>query len=496
MSTAQRAKVIEAAHLIDGEWIREGELFESYSTSDGSLLCTAPIADAGIVDRAVMAARRAHQTSGWKERRAGDRARVLLEMADRLEAALPEISQLGSAEMGKPIRPMEVREIEGAADKLRYFAGAARVLDGTVTGASPAEVLDITVPYPVGVCGLVIPWNDPVDLAVRKIGAALAAGCTMVVKPSEETPASTEALFRLFDDLPGLPPGVINLVHGPGDPTGEALVSHPEVDKVSFTGSTATGKRIMELAARTLKRISVECGGKAPCLLFADCELDKALDALSFGAFFYAGQSCTAATRILVERPLYDRFVEEFARRVEALPVGDPLDRGSLVGPLVSERQVARVKAFLDGVAADGGTFVTGGTVDGLFIQPTIVTGVAPTSHIAREEVFGPVVCIFPFDSEADAISLANDVRYGLAASVWSRDVSRVLRVTRQLDFGDVWVNTHYIRQTETPFGGWKESGVGRELGLDGIREYLSFKRIAWDAAPDYHLKAWWDTSA
>src|SRR3954464_13684952 len=317
--------VYEASHLIDGEWSSEGEIFESHSTSDGSLLARAPIADAAVVDRAVRAARNAFQQSGWKDRRAAERASVLLELGERLDAVAEDVARLIAAEMGKPYRLALDREVRGAADKFRYYAGAARAVEGQVTGASPAHILDISVPYPVGVCALIIPWNDPVDLAVRKIGAALAVGCTVVVKSSEETPASTEALMRLLDDLPGLPPGVVNMVHGPGDPTGEALVSHPGVDKVSFTGSTATGRRIMELAAGTLKRVSLECGGKAPCLVFADCYLDKALDALSWGAFLYGGQSCTAATRIIVEDSLYDRFAEQLAERARSLPVGDPL---------------------------------------------------------------------------------------------------------------------------------------------------------------------------
>jgi (Z)-2-((N-methylformamido)methylene)-5-hydroxybutyrolactone dehydrogenase len=324
----------------------------------------------------------------------------------------------------------------------------------------------------------------------------LAAGCTLVVKPSEETPASTEALLRLFDDLPGLPPGVVNLVHGPGDPTGEALVAHPDVDKVSFTGSTATGRAIMRAAAGTLKRVSLECGGKAPCLVFEDCDMEKALDALSWGAFLYSGQSCTAATRIIVQRPLYDSFVEQLRQRAEAMPVGDPLSPDTLIGPLVSERQVARVRAFVDGIGEDGGTIVTGGTIDGLYVAPTIVTGVSPDSRIAGEEVFGPVVCVFPADGEDEAVAIANDVRYGLGASVWTSDISRAIRVSRRLDAGDIWINTHYIRQSETPFGGWKESGIGRELGMAGLREYVAFKRIAMDISPEFHLRAWWDATS
>jgi len=444
----------------------------------------------------VRAARHAFEHSDWRDRRAADRAAVLLELGRRLDAVQEDISRLVSAEMGKPYRLTLEREVRGAADKFRYYAGAARAIDGEVTGASPAHILDITVPNPIGVCALIIPWNDPVDLAVRKIGAALAAGCTLVVKPSEETPASTEALLRLFDDLPGLPPGVVNLVHGPGDPTGEALVAHPGVDKVSFTGSTATGRAIMRAAAGTLKRVSLECGGKAPCLVFEDCDMDKALDALSWGAFLYSGQSCTAATRIIVQRPLYDAFVEQLRQRAEAMPVGDPLSPDTLIGPLVSERQVARVRAFVDGIGEDGGTIVTGGTIDGLYVAPTIVTGVSPDSRIAGEEVFGPVVCVFPADGEDEAVAIANDVRYGLGASVWTSDISRAIRVSRRLDAGDIWINTHYIRQSETPFGGWKESGVGRELGMAGLREYVAFKRIAMDVSPEFHLRAWWDATS
>ena len=490
------SEVFEARHLIDGVWSAEGATFESYSTSDGSVLARAPIADASVVDRAVRAARKAFEQSDWKDRRAAERASVLLELGERLDAVAEDVARLIATEMGKPYRLSLDREVRGAADKFRYYAGAARAIEGQVTGASPAHILDISVPYPVGVCALIIPWNDPVDLAVRKIGAAMAAGCTMVVKSSEETPASTEALMRLFEDLPGLPPGVVNLLHGPGEPTGQALAEHPDVDKVSFTGSTATGRKIMRAGSGSLKRISLECGGKAPCLVFGDADMQKALDALSWGAFLYGGQSCTAATRIIVQRPVYDEFLSGLKARAEALPVGDPLDSETLIGPLVSRRQVERVRRFLDGIAAGGGTIASGGTIDGLHVAPTIVTDLAPDSEAATQEIFGPVVCVFAVDSEDEAITLANDVRYGLGASVWSADVNRVLRVTRRLDAGDIWVNTHYVRQSETPFGGWKESGIGRELGIAGMREYIAFKRIAFDTLPDFHLKTWWEAGA
>jgi len=485
--------VIEAAHLIDGEWIATGERFTTTASYDDSPVGSAPIADAAMVDRAVRAARRAFEETDWATRRAADRGAVLLELANRLEAVTEEISILSTREMGKPIRLMRDREIKGAVDKLRYFAGAGRLLDGTVTGASPEHLLDMTITQPIGVCALIIPWNDPVDLAVRKIGAAMAAGCTMVVKASEETPASTEALFRLLDHLPGLPPGVVNLIHGPGDPTGEALIAHPEIDKISFTGSTPTAKRIAEVAARSLKRVSLECGGKAPCLVFADCYREKCMDALAYGAFIYGGQSCTAATRIIVEDAFYDEFVEGLIARANAMPAGDPLAETTLLAPLVSDRQAARVQGFLDTVERDGGTFLLGGKLAGRYCPPTIVAGLAPDAEVACTEVFGPVVVVFRASDEEQALAIANSTRYGLGGSVWTKDISRAIRLSKRLEFGDIWINTHYIRQSETPFGGWKESGIGRELGLAGLREYLSNKRIAIDTSDDFHLRTWFE---
>jgi acyl-CoA reductase-like NAD-dependent aldehyde dehydrogenase len=488
--------VIEVRNYINGRWVRSGgETFQSYNPSTGKPLSTAPATPAIEVAEAVAAAKAAFQSSQWRCTSGADRARALLALADALERRRQEAGELVALEMGKPIRISLNREIDGAIDKLRFFAGAARLLDGHVTGATIPEIFDLTLPEPVGVCGLIIPWNDPVDLAIRKIGAALAAGCTAVVKSSEITPASTALLFEVIHESNALPPGVLNLVSGPGAPTGEALISHPDVAKISFTGSTATGMRIMEAASRRLARVSLECGGKLPAIVFRDADLERCLDAISYGAFMYAGQSCTAATRLYVERPLYDRLLEGLVERSRNLKVGDAMDPTVLVGPMASRVQYERVCNYLDLGVAEGAKVVLGGRPNGdsLFIQPTVLTGNLGSSRISREEIFGPVLLVQPFDSEMEALELANSTPYGLGGSVWTTNVNRALRVARRLDMADVWVNTHYVRNTETPYGGRRMSGMGRELGMAGVDEYVSWKRVCIDTRDQYHLRAWFE---
>ncbi|MBI4260043.1 MAG: aldehyde dehydrogenase [Actinobacteria bacterium] len=486
----------ELRNHVGGRWVIPGdELFESTSPSTGEVVATAPVTFADGVDEAAKAARAAFEDGSWRRARGSDRGAALLALADALEEREAEVGELMAREMGKPVRIARGREVAGAVDRLRYFAGAARLVSGRFTGASVEELWDMEVPEPVGVCALIVPWNDPVDLAVRKMGAALAVGCSVVVKPSEVTPASTAVLFEIADELDLFPPGVINLIHGPGNPTGEALVGHLDVDKVSFTGSTGTGRRIMEVASRRLARVSLECGGKAPAVVFADADLDRCLDALTYGAFMYAGQSCTACTRLIVEDAVHDRVVEGIVRRSRDLAMGDPLEEATFVGPMASREQYDRAVGFLELGLSEGATAALGGEPGGddLYLAPTVLLDVPHAGKVATEEIFGPILAVHRFSDEAEALALANGTRYGLAGSVWSQDISRALRIARRLDVADVWVNTHYVRQAETSFGGRHLSGIGRELGMAGVEEYLSWKRVCIDTRSSYHLKDWFE---
>lgn len=468
---------------------------ESRNAYTGEVVATAPATDAAGVDAAVRAARAAFERGDWTRLRGAERAAALMALADALENREREAGELIAREMGKPVRVARGREIAGAIDRLRYFAGAARLLEGRVTAAAVPELWDLELPEPVGVCALIIPWNDPIDLAVRKMGAALAAGCSIVLKPSELTPASTALLVELVDDTGAFPPGVINLVHGAGETTGEALVGHPEVDKVSFTGSTETGRRIMEVAARRLAKVSLECGGKAPAIVFADAELETCADALTYGAFMYAGQSCTACTRLLVEDAVHDALVDGIVERSRRLPVGDPMDDAVFVGPMVSEEQRAKAERYIRLGLDDGGRAVTGVESSGRdrFLAPTVLVDLPSGSAVTREEIFGPVLAVQRFGSEEEAVALANATPYGLGGAVWSRDLGRALRTARALDVADVWVNTYYVRHAETSFGGRHLSGVGRELGMAGIGEYIAWKRVCIDTRSTFHLRDWFE---
>jgi phenylacetaldehyde dehydrogenase len=485
-------------NYVGGNWFdAPGEQFQSFNAVTGAPLAMAPASDAAAVDAAVQAARKAYDQGDWRWRKGSERAAALLALADALAARGREISELIALEMGKPVRVNMAREIHGAVDKLRFFAGAARLLEGTITAVTAPEVWDMTLPEPVGVAALIIPWNDPVDLAVRKLGAALAAGCTTVIKSSEITPASTAALIEVAHETGAFPRGVINLVHGPGDPTGDALVSHPGVDKISFTGSTATGIRIMERAAKRLAKVSLECGGKFPAVILPDADLERCLDAVTYGAFMYAGQSCTACTRLVVHKSLYQRVIDGIVARTKSLPTGDPLDPKVLVGPMASRKQYDKAVSYIRLGLSEKGRAVAGGDPGerkDLFLPPTVLVDLPATSRVSQEEVFGPVLLIHSFDREDEALAIANNTPYGLGGSIWTQDISRALRLARRLDVADVWINTHYIRHAETSFGGRHLSGIGRELGMAGVEEYLSHKRICIDTRSSFHLKDWFET--
>jgi acyl-CoA reductase-like NAD-dependent aldehyde dehydrogenase len=489
--------LIEVRNYVGGEWIDgSGARFKSVNPTSGQPLAEAPATDAAGVDKAVTAARRAFDEGGWRFRKGSERAAALLKLADELERRARPISELIAREMGKPVRVNLAREVEGAVDKLRFFAGAARLLEGRVTGSTASEVWDMELPEPVGVAALIIPWNDPVDLAVRKLGGALAAGCATVVKSSEITPASTAALIEAVHDCGAFPPGVVNLVSGPGEPTGDALVDHPGVDKISFTGSTATGMRIMGRAAKRLARVSLECGGKFPAIICADADLEQCLDAVSYGAFMYGGQSCTACTRLVVNRRVLDHVVAGIVERAKKLPIGDPLDPAMLIGPMASRRQYDKAVDYIRLGLAEGGRVVVGGVPNdqsSLFLPPTVFVDLPPDGRVAREEIFGPVLAIHAVDDDQEALAVANNTLYGLGGSIWSRDIGRALKLARRLDVADIWINTHYIRHVETSFGGRHHSGIGRELGMAGVEEYLSWKRLCIDTREKFHLKSWFE---
>jgi betaine-aldehyde dehydrogenase len=453
--------------------------FPVYDPSTEEVIAEVPDAGAEDVDAAVAAARDAFENGPWSKTTAQDRGRVLFRLAEKLRAESAWLAELETRNCGKPIVESEY-DLADAATCFEYYAGLATKVMGQVNPV-PANALSLSMREPVGVAGQIIPWNYPLLMAAWKLAPALAAGCACVLKPAEQTPLTALEFARWFAEA-GLPPGAVNVVTGFGETAGTPLATHPQVNKVAFTGSVEVGKKIARAASDSLKRVTLELGGKSPNIFFADADFEAAIDGALFGVFINQGEVCSAGSRILVERTIYPKFVEAMAAKAKTIRLGPPLERETKMGPLVSREQYDRVTSYLELGKHEGRLCAGGrrpaGFEKGFYVEPTVFCDVDNSARIAREEIFGPVAAVIPFDNEAEAIRIANDTQYGLAAAVWSRDIFKAFRMVKALRAGIVWVNTMQPTYVEAPWGGYKQSGYGRELGPWGIEEYLETKQV------------------
>ncbi len=474
----------EYSMWIDGEWLPSdsGHLRSIIDPANGEVIATVPEASAKDVDRAVASARQAFDHGPWRKMTAQDRGKLLFQVAEGIRARGKEFAELETRNNGKPLREAEF-DVADAANCFEFYAGLATKIHGE-TMEVPSPSLSFVLREPIGVCAQIIPWNFPLLMAAWKLAPALAAGNTCVLKPSELTPLTALELARVFAAV-AMPAGVVNIITGTGADAGEAMALHPHVDKIAFTGGTATGRKVMVNAAQSLKKVSLELGGKNPNVVFADCDFDAAVDGALFAAFANQGEVCSAGSRLLVEQSIHKKFVEEMVLRAKKIKIGHGLSPGVNMGPLISAHHRQKVEAYLEIGAGEGAKAVCGGQVvkdkdlqSGFFVAPTIFDHVTPKMRVAREEIFGPVLSVLTFTSEEEAIALANDTDYGLAAAVWTKNIHRALRSVKAIRAGITWVNTYHLTYNELPWGGYKQSGTGRELGLYGIEEYLETKQV------------------
>lgn len=476
------SKIKDQLLFIDGKWCQSasGKSFETVDPSTNEVICRVAEGDAADVELAVAAARRAFDSGPWSRMSASERGRLIYKLADLIESHQEELAALESLDNGKPYRDSMAADLPLTIKCYRYYAGWADKIVGKTIPVD-GDFTCFTRHEPVGVVGQIIPWNFPLLMQAWKWGPALASGCTLVLKPAEQTPLTALRVAQLAQEA-GFPNGVINVVPGFGPTAGAALTRHMDVDKVAFTGETSTGQLIMEAAAKSnLKRVSLELGGKSPNIVFADADIDAAVEGAYFGLFFNQGQCCCAGSRLFVEQSIHDEFVAKLVQRAKSQKVGDPFDPETTQGPQITREQQERVLSFIDSGKKEGATIHCGGgkpKLPGYFVEPTVFSGVTDGMKIAREEIFGPVMNILPFGNIEEVVERSNRTQFGLAAAVWTRDIKKAHRMARSLRAGTVWINCYDVFDAAAPFGGYKMSGVGRELGEYALQLYTEVKTV------------------